>query len=101
MTNEPILSIRSLDISLPKGADRPFAVKDLNLELRRNEILCVVGESGSGKSLLATAIMGLLPPGVRIAGERSTSMAPRSPRFLTRNTERSAAPASRWCSRSR
>ncbi|MFC4667761.1 ABC transporter ATP-binding protein [Seohaeicola nanhaiensis] len=68
MTNEPILGIRSLDISLPPGADRPFAVKDLTLDLRRNEILCVVGESGSGKSLLATAIMGLLPPGVRIAG---------------------------------
>ena len=40
------------------------------------EILCVVGESGSGKSVMARAILGLLPPrlyaslgGIRFDGE--------------------------------
>ncbi|WP_414476368.1 dipeptide ABC transporter ATP-binding protein [Microvirga sp. M2] len=63
-----IVEIRDLDIALPAGADRPLAVRNLSVELRQNEILCVVGESGSGKSLLAGAIMGLLPAGVHVAG---------------------------------
>ena len=36
----------------------------------RNEILCVVGESGSGKSMMANAIMRLLPNDVTIDGGR-------------------------------
>jgi ABC-type glutathione transport system ATPase component len=28
----------------------------------------LVGESGSGKTMLALALMGLLPPGARVAG---------------------------------
>ena len=61
-----LLEIRGLTVELPTGADRRHAVIDLNLSLRRNEILCIVGESGSGKSLTARAIMGLLPrPHVR------------------------------------
>lgn len=58
---KPALSINNLSISLPKGADRPYAVKDLSLNLNENEILCLVGESGSGKSILSNAILGLLP----------------------------------------
>ena len=61
-----LLDIRGLSVKLPAGADRRHAVVDLDLTLRRNEILCIVGESGSGKSLTARAIMGLLPrPHVR------------------------------------
>ena len=43
----------------------------MTLALGADEILCVVGESGSGKSVMARAIMGLLPvPRVRVgAGE--------------------------------
>lgn len=59
--DETILQIRNLTVDLPPWADRPQAVSGANLELRRNEILCVVGESGSGKSVMARAIMGLLP----------------------------------------
>ncbi len=64
--SEPILSVEGLTIGLPKGADRPFAVEDASLELRRGEILCVVGESGSGKSALSGAIMGAPAPGLRV-----------------------------------
>lgn len=64
---KPAISIRNLDITLPQGADRPLAVEGLTLDLNRDEILCVVGESGSGKSLLAGAIMGLLPQGVEVS----------------------------------
>ena len=67
--NDPILEIRNLTVELPPGADREKAVIDFTLNLRRNENLCVVGESGSGKSVMARAIMGLLPePHLRASG---------------------------------
>ncbi|MFQ5774497.1 MAG: ABC transporter ATP-binding protein [Kiloniellaceae bacterium] len=56
-----LLEIRDLTVNLPPGADRDHAVQDLSLTLRRDEILCVVGESGSGKSVMARAVMRLLP----------------------------------------
>ena len=53
---------------LPKGADRPYAMKDVSFAIASGEILCVVGESGSGKSMTANAVMRLLPGGVDIDG---------------------------------
>jgi peptide/nickel transport system ATP-binding protein len=63
-----VLKLEGLTVALPKGADRAHALENVSLALEANEILCVVGESGSGKSMTASAIMRLLPPGVRIAG---------------------------------
>ena len=36
------------------------ALSDINLDIRRDEVLGVVGESGSGKSTLARCIIGLV-----------------------------------------
>ena len=60
--SDAILEIRDLSISLPKNADRKYAVKDVNLEVAKGEILCIVGESGSGKTTLVDIIMGLYKP---------------------------------------
>ncbi len=57
----PVLDIRGLTVSLPKGADRANAIEGINLQVFPKEIVCVVGESGSGKSVTAYAVMGLLP----------------------------------------
>ncbi|MBC7395771.1 MAG: ABC transporter ATP-binding protein [Variovorax sp.] len=57
----PVLDIVGLSISLPKGADRPLAVEAASFALLPGQTLCVVGESGSGKSMIANAVMGLLP----------------------------------------
>ncbi len=57
----PVLAVEGLDIRLPAGADRALAVQGASLQLLRGQTLCVVGESGSGKSMIANAIMGLLP----------------------------------------
>ncbi|HKL04273.1 MAG TPA: ABC transporter ATP-binding protein [Roseovarius sp.] len=64
---EPALAIRDLAISLPPGADRDYAVRDVDFDLNAGDILCVVGESGSGKSMTANALMGLLPDQVEVA----------------------------------
>lgn len=61
---EPVLSITGLTVPLPLGADRANAIEGLSLSVGPNEIVCVVGESGSGKSVTASAVMGLLPPGL-------------------------------------
>ncbi|MCC7272624.1 MAG: ABC transporter ATP-binding protein [Alphaproteobacteria bacterium] len=65
-----ILTLESLGVRLPPGADRSHALQDVSLAVAANEILCVVGESGSGKSMTAGAIMRLLPRGVAIDGGR-------------------------------
>ena len=61
MSVTPVIEVRGLTVSLPPGADRRFAVEDIDLDVRPREIVCVVGESGSGKSVTAFSIMGLLP----------------------------------------
>ncbi|TDR15525.1 ABC transporter ATP-binding protein [Marinomonas communis] len=63
---KPLLKVENLSIRLPKGADREFAITNVNYELMPGEILCVVGESGSGKSMTANAIMGLLPKAIQV-----------------------------------
>ena len=63
---EPILKVENLGISFSqytKGLVRTDleVIKNLDIELNKGEILAVVGSSGSGKSLLAHAILGILP----------------------------------------
>jgi len=60
----PVLDIRDLAVALPPGADRALAVDGVRLTVDRGEIVCLVGESGSGKSVIAHAVMGLLPKGL-------------------------------------
>ena len=73
------LEVSGLAVRLPSGGDRPHAVQDVAFSVERGEILCLVGESGSGKSVIAQAIMGLLPNtlplaagSIRLEGEELT-----------------------------
>ncbi len=65
-----LLEVDRLTVALPPGGERPEAVSDASFTLDRGEILCIVGESGSGKSMCASAIVGLLPPGLRVRAGR-------------------------------
>ncbi|WP_077964710.1 dipeptide ABC transporter ATP-binding protein [Ensifer adhaerens] len=65
---QPILKVKNLSVTLPKGSDRPYAVNDVSFDLKPGEILCIVGESGSGKSVLSSALMGAVPEGLKVAG---------------------------------
>lgn len=44
-------------------------VRSLNVEVEKGRIMAIVGESGAGKSLLAHAILGLLPANADVSGE--------------------------------
>ncbi len=72
MTNAPVLSVENLAVELPAGADRLFAVEGVSFRIFPGETLAIVGESGSGKSMSANAVMGLLPPGTRVAQGMAT-----------------------------
>ena len=61
----PVLSVRNLFIDLPRGADRARAVSEVSFTVAPGEIVCLVGESGSGKSVIAHAVMGLLPKSLK------------------------------------
>lgn len=69
-----MLSVRSLSIAFTMyeaGLRRReiTPVIDLDLDARAGELLGVVGASGSGKSLLAHAVLGILPSNARMAGQ--------------------------------
>lgn len=73
MKKEPILSVKDLGISFSqytKGLRRRDleVITNLDIDLYEGEILAVVGSSGSGKSLLAHAILGILPDNATTEG---------------------------------
>jgi peptide/nickel transport system ATP-binding protein len=86
---DPVLRVERLTVLLPPGADRRHAVSDVSFGVPPGRLLCLVGESGSGKSIIAHAVMGLLPGNVRavsgrilLEGEELLSSAPRRLRRL-------------------
>lgn len=71
---ETVLEVRDLSVSFHRyGAGlEQFELKtisNLSLDVRAGEIVAVAGSSGSGKSLLAHAVMGLLPENATLQGE--------------------------------
>lgn len=69
-----ILNIRDLKISFTqyeRGLKQRTieTVSGMSLEVGAGELVAVVGASGSGKSLLAHAVMGLLPYNASMSGE--------------------------------
>ncbi|MCA9488268.1 MAG: ABC transporter ATP-binding protein [Myxococcales bacterium] len=57
-----LISLRHVDKSFPVGG-RPFhALRDVDLDVDRGELLYVVGRSGSGKSTLLNLVAGLDRP---------------------------------------
>src|ERR1700675_180453 len=64
-----LLEVRGLSVELPTPAGWVRPVNEVSLRIDAGESLGLVGESGSGKTMLALALMGLLPPGARVKGE--------------------------------
>ncbi|QIO33641.1 dipeptide ABC transporter ATP-binding protein [Bradyrhizobium sp. 1(2017)] len=83
----PVLSVENLSIALPEGGDRPFAVENVSFEVKPNEVVCLVGESGSGKSMIAHAVLSLLPKSVAVSAGAVT-VAGQNPAKLDRQALR-------------
>lgn len=69
----PVLSVKKLGLEFPqylKGLEETSlqVISDFTLSIGAGEIMGVVGASGSGKSLLADAILGILPDNARLSG---------------------------------
>src|ERR1700730_7424677 len=63
-----LLEVRGLNVELPTAAGWVRPVNEVSLRIAVGESLGLVGECGSGKTMLALALMGLLPPGARVSG---------------------------------
>jgi len=67
-TTAPTLAVENLSVTFPSEGGNVQAVRGVDLQVGRGEVLCIVGESGSGKSTVALALMGLLPQSARVEG---------------------------------
>ncbi|MBB4688518.1 ABC transporter ATP-binding protein [Amycolatopsis jiangsuensis] len=67
-TGDPVLVVEDLTVQFPTGEGVVNAVRGVNYQLRRGEVLGIVGESGSGKSVTSLAVMGLLPRTAKVSG---------------------------------
>jgi peptide/nickel transport system ATP-binding protein len=64
-----VLSVRGLSVRFRMRDDSYVrAVTDVSFDLAAGECLALVGESGCGKSVLASALLGLLPANASVAG---------------------------------
>jgi len=69
---ETVIEVRGVDFSYPTKSG---VLKDINLDVRRQELLAIVGQNGSGKSTLAALLNGLLEPSagsVLVDGKQTT-----------------------------
>lgn len=74
MENTPLFSVKNFGVSFSqykRGTEKTElkVITNLDIDLYEGKILAVVGSSGSGKSLLAHAIMGILPYNANVTGE--------------------------------
>jgi peptide/nickel transport system ATP-binding protein len=58
----PVLDVSGLTVAFHLEGGQLPVVRAVDITLLQGEVLGLVGESGSGKSLLARAILGILPP---------------------------------------
>ncbi len=64
-----VLQIRDLSVTYRTQAGPVPAVRGVDLDVHKGEVLGLAGESGCGKSTIANAILRLLPPRTQVTGQ--------------------------------
>ena len=59
---DPLIRIRNLYRVYHMGEEKVYALRGINLDIQKEEILCLLGTSGSGKSTLLNMMAGLDRP---------------------------------------
>ena len=57
-----MISIKNLSKSYSKDGHKNLVLKNINLEIKKGELVAIIGPSGCGKSTLLKVIAGLIPP---------------------------------------
>lgn len=59
---DTLISVKHLYKVFTMGSEKVYALRDVNLDIRKGEMVCLLGPSGSGKSTLLNALAGLEKP---------------------------------------
>ncbi|KUI47156.1 peptide ABC transporter ATP-binding protein [Mycobacterium sp. GA-1199] len=63
-----LLEVRDLTVEFPTDSVPVKAVRGMNFDVGKGEVVALVGESGAGKSASAMAVVGLLPEYAEVSG---------------------------------
>ncbi|GAT11730.1 ABC transporter ATP-binding protein [Mycolicibacterium novocastrense] len=63
-----LLEVRDLAVEFPTDSVPVKAVRGMNFDVGKGEVVALVGESGAGKSASAMAVVGLLPEYAEVSG---------------------------------
>ncbi len=89
-----IASVTGLNVWLRRSGQDRHILKDVDISIKKGEIVALVGESGSGKSVLGMTLLGLLPRSsnpriegkVSILGSQMTEISKKALRELRRHS---------------
>jgi oligopeptide/dipeptide ABC transporter ATP-binding protein len=63
--SDPVFEVRDLNVRFDMDRGESRVIRDVTIDIEREEILGIVGESGSGKSMFASALLdAVVEPGV-------------------------------------
>ena len=60
--SEPIIKVNNLDVEFKTDDQTIKALDKINLDVQKNEFICIMGISGCGKTTLLNAIAGFIEP---------------------------------------
>jgi nitrate/nitrite transport system ATP-binding protein len=64
MENEVCISIRDVEVSFNTPKGKYTAVKEIDLDINKGQIVSIIGHSGCGKSTLMNTISGMVKPSI-------------------------------------
>ena len=78
MENTPLIELKSIS----KFFGKVIALKDVSLEVRKGEVMCLLGDNGAGKSTLIKCLSGVHQPNegsIYVEGAETVFESPRDP----------------------